>query len=624
MRATLPLALALLSGCEAFDPDPELRAFADCDDMREYMKHMAMEEARYDWAFEFGIGGLVAQDYALTAAPEDAGSADSDDGGASSYSTTNLQEAGVDESDLVKTDGTYLYSVAGDTLVISKAWPVEEAEVVATVRIDGAVEGLYLDGDTVVVLSRIDPWSAAPSPRSRVAPDREEPMTLATVVDVTDRSAPEVVRETYATGTLDESRKIGSRLFVVTYQDLSIAPEAEDFGEIKAAIKDAEPTAWLPWRFDNVLSGGAWRTDAKEACDCEQVYASDREGGTYLTNVLSLDLGDPLSDFEGEAVVGRADTVYASESSIYVAYGEVDDGAFPTVDDALDTIVHKFDIATGVAHPEYRATAKVQGSLIDQFALSERDGVLRMAMDDGDASAVVTLREEGGDFDQLDRVGDLAPGEQIMSARFAGRVGYLVTTVWEESEWNDPLFTVDLADPADIRVTGELEISGWSDYLHPMDDDHLLAIGMDSDDDGELQLAISLFDVSDMDAPALVDRAVLPAWSSEAQEEHHAFNWFPEQQVLVVPSQTEEWTSVLEVIHADTSGLEPVGRVSQATVEAAAGETWCGQIRRSVIMEDKVWAVSSIGLTAAALAVPEEELAAVPFTGVEPCGTEVW
>lgn len=615
MRAPLPLALALLSGCQAFDPDPELRPFADCDAMRTYMKHMAMEEARYDWAFAFGIDGLLAQDYSLSAA-------DGEAGGASSYSTTNLQEAGVDEADLVKTDGTYLYSVAGDALVVSKAWPVDAAEVVSTVRIDGAIEGIYLDGDTVVVLSRIDPWAASPSPRSRVAPDREEPMTLATVVNVADRAAPEVVRETYATGSLHESRKIGSRLFVVTYQDLSIAPDAEDFGEIKAAIADASPTDWLPWRFDNVLTGGAWKSDAKEACACEEVYASDSEGGTYLTNVLSLDLADPLSDFAGESVVGRADTVYASASSIYVAYGEVDDGAFPTVDDALDTIVHKFDISTGGAHPAYLATAKVGGSLIDQFALSERDGVLRMAMDDGDASAVVTLREEGGEFDQLDRVGDLAPGEQIMSARFAGRVGYLVTVEQVEiDEWMDPLFTVDLADPEDIRVTGELEISGWSDYLHPMDDDHLLAIGMDTDDRGDLQLAVSLFDVSDMEAPALVDRALIPAWSSEAQDEHHAFNWFPEQQVLVVPSTTDEGGSVLEVIHADTSGVDPVGRVSQATVEAAATESdrWCGPIRRSVIMEDKVWAVSALGLTAAALAVPEEELAAVPFADVDPC-----
>lgn len=611
MRVAALLAFALFSGCKAIDPDPRLRPFADCDELRDYMKRMAMEEARYDWAFAFEIG-FIAQDYEIKSYS---------DGGATSYSTTNLQEAGVDEADLVKTDGTWLYSLAGGTLVVSLGWPLEEASEVARVPIDGVPDGLYLDGDTVIVLSEVDPWMDVPSPRSGAGIYREEPMTLATVIDVTDRGAPIVVRETYATGTLSESRKIGSRLFVVTYQDLSIAPEAHDFGDIKAAIADAEATDWLPWRFDSVLREGGWASEDGEACACEEVYASEREGGTYLTNVLSLDLSDPLSAFAGDSVVGRADTIYASERAIYVGYGEEEDGAFPTVDANIETVLHKFDISDGDAHPAYRASATVDGTLVDPFALSERDGVLRLALGDDDATSVATLQESDGALKVLDRVDGLAPGERITSARFAGRVGYLVTTVWVEDTWNDPLFTVDVADPAAIEVTGELEITGWSDYLHPLDDDHLLAIGMDSEAGSELQLAISLFDVSDLSSPALVDRALLDASSSEAQDDHHAFNWFPEQQKLVVPSWTEEGSSVLEVIHVETTGLDPVGRVSQATLEETTEERhlWCGAIRRSVILEDKVWAVSALGLTAAALDTPAEELAAVRFTGVDPC-----
>ncbi len=363
---------------------------------------------------------------------------------------------------------------------------------------------------------------------------------------------------------------------------------------------------------DNRLVGGAWQTVTGTSCGCEDTWASEAEGGTFVTSVLTLDLSDPMSDFEGSAVVGRADTVYASADNLYVAYSEWEDGLFRP-GSVIDSIIHKFDI-TG-DEPAYRATAQIPGWLHDQFSLSEHQGVLRVATTDdsmGFTSGVYTLQEEEGEFVQLDYIDGLAPTEQIMSARFLGDMGYVVTF---EVQLGDPLFTFDLSDPSNIQKMGELHIPGWSDYLHPMGEGHLLAVGME---DGQLQ--VSRFDVSDLADPQLSDRLFLDAWGSEAQWDHHAFNYFAPTQSLSMPSSSWDGAAVLEVVHADTEQLYSLGRVEQPLDLVPEGYEWCAGIRRSVVMDDFVWAVSSAGLTAAELDDPSNILATVPFEGIaDPC-----
>ena len=627
LRSAIALAAlaSTTAGCRAFDPDPELRSFSDCDEMQAYMQKVARTEARWDYAFQWD--GSVGMEESFVMTTDSAGAMDADSsGGASSYSSTNLQEADVDEDDLVKTDGTYLYTLAGSTLTISRAWPLEDAGLLGTVEIDGSAQGIYLTDDRVIVLSALYVWEGdGAAPRSGAVLGRKESgeMTLVTVVDVSDPTAPEVVRETYATGAFKESRRIDDRLYVVTYQSIDVTTRARNFREAKAAIRDADKSDWLPWLQDNRLSAGAWETAEDDACGCTDLWASAAESGTLLTNVLSLDLSDPDSAFDGEAVVGRADTVYASSNAIYVGFSEWDDGAFPSLDDQVDTILHKFDISDAEAHPAYLASAKIPGQLDDQFGLSEYDGVLRIATteigrDWEQSSSVFTLREEQGQFAHLDELTGLAPGESIFAARFIGDIGYIVTY---EQQLGDPLFTIDLSDPDHIRLAGELAVTGWSDYIHPMDADHLLTVGMEETGDWEWQLAMSLFDVSDIDNPVLADRLVFDATGSEAQDEHHAFLYFADAEVAAVPSWSLDGESVLEVVHATPDGLSQRGRVYQDAVLADAGveDAWCANIRRSVVMDDAIWAVSNAGLTAAGLDAPDDVLASVPFPGLATC-----
>jgi len=302
-----------------------------------------------------------------------------------------------------------------------------------------------------------------------------------------------------------------------------------------------------------------------------------------------------------------------------------DEGFFVSTDDQLDSVIHKFDISGGSAHPEYVSTAKIPGQMYSQFALSEKDDVLRVAtteVEDGwdSAAAVRTLSMTQGDATVLGSLTGLAQGESIFAVRFVGDIGYIVTY---EQNWGDPLFTIDLRDPTSPRLAGELEVTGFSNYLHPMDDDHLLSVGQDQDDAGSWYLAVSLFDVSDLDSPALASRVLLDAWSSEAQSDHHAFNYFADAELLAIPSMTTADESVLELLHATPDGLSSIGRVSQAAVLADSGlEPWCVPVRRSVVMDDDVWAVSEAGLTAAAIADPSTTKAEVPFLGTDPCSDD--
>ncbi len=621
--ALLALAVPLVPGCTALDPDPGLYRFSSCDEMTDYMAAMARQEVLWDyrWQPDFLVPGAR---YAEMQAGDDV---NEDTGGASSHSETNVQEEGVDEADLVKTDGTWLYALAGGHLVVSRAWPYAEAAQVAQVRLDGASQGIYLYGGLVVAVGTV--WDV-PAPRSGhdPSPETDQGRTLVTVVDVSDPTAPVVVRETYGVGTLVESRRVGNRLYVVTYQDIDVVKGASDARDAERRVRDADPRAWLPWRSDNVLSGGSWSSDDDTVCDCEDVWASEREGGSWLVTVQSMDLDDPTSTIAGESVVGEANTVYASPTAMYVAASEYAEGPFPSVDGTLQTVVHKFDLGSGDARPSYVATGKVLGVLDERFGLSEYQDVLRIATTEweGTSSAVVTtLQESDGGFQVLDTLEGLGEGEEIYATRFVRDMGYVVTFMQV-----DPLFTIDLADPWDIRLGGELEVTGWSDYLHPMDDDHLLSVGMDESGGDGWRLAVSLFDVSDISDPKLADRELLDAWGSESQYESHAFTYFADEDALAVPSWSIAGDTVLEVLDARVKGLSSKGQLRQDEVLAAFGDRVidCAPIRRSVFMERITYALSSAGITIAALDDPTTPLKSVPYLGIDPCvdgyGREGW
>ena len=664
--AVLSLSLLALGiGCRGKDPDFALAPFASCDALEASIKDQATTEIRwrYSWGGSgwggSGWGGFsnemaMTEDSAMgSAAPR------ASNEGAGSYSETNLQESDVDEADLVKTDGTHLFSVAGNTLVITKAWPDtvddeldwESVEEKSRVSLEGTVDGLYLlDDGTLIVLSQLG-WEDGEPLAGDVVENTQyqwsaRGLVKVTMIDASDVEAPVVMRETYTPGRLFTSRMVSGRLYTVTYTPLGIPglESAEDKNESIQLVKASKLGDWLPKRFDHLRAdrtSADWSQVQEPVCDCKSVLGSERESGDWLVSVQTLDTSDLSSAFEGSSVLTSVDTVYASADTLYVASSESTDTDSPwqSFDRSLDTYIHSFDITEGPANPAYKASGKVPGWVLNQFALDESDDRLRVATtsqgsDWNDSnSGVYVLEQSGSEMEIVGQVTGLGTGETIFAVRFVDDAAFVVTYLQV-----DPLYTIDLSDPVNPVMRGELKIPGFSNYLHMVDDDHVLGIGQDMDENGweSFGVQISLFDISDLDDPkrAQEHRLTLDdtSWST-AQNEHHAFNYFGAAEALVVPAYAaSRGQSRMHVIHVNPEdALSEVGAITQEEVLEEPGEDnwnyeYCTEFSRSVIMGDPendvpyfVYAQSNAGITVAELENPLNVVVSVPFTGIDPC-----
>lgn len=221
-------------------------------------------------------------------------------------------------------------------------------------------------------------------------------------------------------------------------------------------------------------------------------------------------------------VLGGAQTVYASEKSLYVAGPGYSDG----------TTIHHFNLNSGA---KYAGTTKVDGYLVGQFAMSEYNNVLRVATTKNDESAVYTLDATSPHLTQLGRITGLGKGERIFGVRFVGTRGFVVTSTYVI----DPLFVMDLRDPQNPKLTGELTMPGFSTYLHSLDDTHLIGVGQDQG------LKLSIYDVSKGVQPTEVQSVILgnEGSSSEALWNHHAFTFDANQKLLAIPVSVYAKTS---------------------------------------------------------------------------------
>ena len=293
------------------------------------------------------------------------------------------------------------------------------------------------------------------------------------------------------------------------------------------------------------------------------------------------------------------------------------------------TQIHKFDTSSA-SQTTYRGSGTVIGQTLNQFSMSELDGKLRIATTEaglrlvgGDAvvdnggqsqSYVTVLEERDGKLQQLGQVGGLGTGERIFAVRFIGTTAYVVTF-----KQTDPLYTIDLSDPAAPRVAGELKIAGYSAYLHPIGDNLLIGVGQDATEQGRTKgLQVSLFDVSDPASPRRIQNAVLPGANSDAEWDHHAFLWWPAKSLAVVPFQlfapavatvgtaggappagVPEYpgpvTGALGM-HVTRDGISEAGRVIHP------GEPqFSGGVHRSLVVGDTLFTLSDGGIKASGL-----------------------
>jgi hypothetical protein len=501
------------------------------------------------------------------------------DGGDSS--TTNIQEAGVDEPDIAKSDGTNVYTLTDGVLRATDARS-PAPRVLSSVRIGGSGGEFLLQGRRILAIS-----SGGAG-------------TLLTEVDVANPGAMRVLRTLSVDGEHVSSRLTDHTVRVVvasTPRAIQVAPRPIVFDGVVANAAKRKPlrarrAGWVPSSVLRNRRTGRKRRRALVACD--HVRRTPRFTGAGIVTVLTVDLERGLPAVDSDAVMTDAQTVYASLGSVYVATA----GGWQSG----DTSIHRFDIA-GPQRTDYRASGQVPGDLLNQFSMSEDKGVLRAATTDSSGSEsqsyVTVLATRSGRLEKVGQVGGLGRGEEIYAVRFIGDRGYVVTF-----RQTDPLYTLDLADPADPVVRGELKILGYSSYLHPVGEHELLGVGQDASPEGIRQgTQLSLFDVADPGAPRLLHRRALgAATSSDVEYDHHAFLWWASLRLAVVPVSDYESGQP-----AQAFGF----RVDRGAGITVAGSTSEGaDVLRTFVVAGRLFTLTARGLHAYAL----DSFAAGPFT----------
>ncbi len=461
------------------------------------------------------------------------------------HSTTNVQVEGVDEADIVKNDGRYVYAVSGNSVFIVAAWPPEAAGVAS--RIDLPAKSspgeLFVSGDRLVVIGTScheAPGGGAES--ASVLP--RGGLTFAHVYDITDRSAPRKIREIEYEGDYSTSRMIKGDVHVVctTY------PYRILYDENNPSAEDLIPKY-------RDTAGGASPGLFRAAAGYGDVQVVDPGHFTSFLSVVSFPVDGGAESLNKRLIAGYSDNVYASMSNLYLAsseyryYRSMDPGSVG--DDQEQTTVYKFKFDG--PKTDFLASAVVPGTILNQFSMDESKGNFRIATTRGRVS-----REGSSTTNNVyvldpamritGKLEGLAPGESIYSARFMGDRAYLVTF-----KKTDPFFVLDMADPADPRALGALKVPGYSDYLHPYDADHVIGIGKDTVEAGPEErgdfawyqgMKVAVFDVTDVANPREMHKVVIGdrGTDSVALSDHKAFLFDRAKNLMVLPVNLAELT----------------------------------------------------------------------------------
>jgi uncharacterized secreted protein with C-terminal beta-propeller domain len=568
------------------DASASVEPFGSADELREFL----IRDADSRYADLFGREAWSSWGYDTLPMYADSAALDATSESQTDYSRTNIQVAGVDEGDLVKTDGRYLYLGRGPEVTIVDVQSAADMRVLSRLESQGSLAALYLSEHRLTVISH--QYDYYPQPMATMdaalwrSPWGGEAKFQVTVYDVLAPETPVLLSRLEIEGNYVDSRMIGDTVYLVSSHSFYLPaptvvmgqadPGKQELGEpLRSDAALTEPVITIITRsgpnpnglglfyetreqywervgdqvLDLALPNYAFRDAAGRSIRSGLLSAAEATyrplGGQddQLVSITAFDVGadQPSVVASSSAPLGWANTVYVSLGNLYLVsttWSDADESSS----------LFKFALRAEDGQIPLVATGQVPGRVLNSFSLDELGDDLRIVTQQGwragARNSLYVLQQTGDKLVLRGQLEDLAPGEELYSVRFLGERAFVVTFGPDGGNWIDPLFTIDLSDPTAPRIEGELEIPGFSNYLQLIDGEFLLGLGRNADESNGRQLEpqVSLFDVSVFAKPSLTDRVSfgdVNSWS-EAFFNHHAVSYFdlPDQQILAVPLDT--------------------------------------------------------------------------------------
>ena len=422
-------------------------------------------------------GDIMLLEESAEIATMDAGAADTAANqkvtGEADYSQTNVREAGVDEGDVVKTDGSYLYILksSGSVRIVDiRETKMKEVAEIRPEKLNESIEDLYLDGDRLMLVTTGYESSMEEAESDMYTVNRYQ-YTALTVYDITEREHPEMTGRITQEGDYLQSRKNGDYVYLLTQYSPSLGDSFEDssvmplVNEQKLAISD--------------------------------VYLPDQTSQPDYLVASGINIQDPENVISSKAIVSGAADFYMSSDNLFICNNNWNDGKSST--EILRFACEDGEITAG-------AMCELPGFLNDTFSLDEYQGYLRVLLTEDSNGESNSLYILDADMQVTGAIRDLADGETIRSARFMGTMAYFVTF-----RQTDPLFCADLSDPDNPQILSELKLTGFSSYLHPYGDHLLLGVGYEAEEETGSQTGVklSMFDISDPSQVEELDKYVI-------------------------------------------------------------------------------------------------------------------
>jgi uncharacterized secreted protein with C-terminal beta-propeller domain len=599
-------------GGTAFALAGALKPFNSCDTVLEYFKDQAP-----NYLIERARGGVATTTEAgaperTTAVPKQGRAADSSgtttesSGTPPEHSTTNVQEAGVDEPDIVKTDGNRIVAVAQARVHLVG---LDRGKMtLRKVLPDTTVRNVFLSGERLLV------FSAQTAQNSEPGLAWAGQQAVLTMYDISNLSDPRRIARLTVDGDVLDARLVGTQVRVVTASspdvdapspvftpDGGIAQKSKD--ELRAAVANTNVDDWIPTY--TLQDGVGTEVGKGRLVECANLARPETFSGLDTVAVSSFDMGSALQSRKSVGVIAGGQQIYATDKSTYVSTTDWSADGSPA-----KTSLHKFVTAPSGAST-YKGSGEVPGTLLNQYAMSEYNGVLRVASTVSERRGwtnsrqtteglVTTFSEQGGALRQLGQVGGLGrqDNESIRAVRFIEERGYVVTF-----RQSDPLYVLDLRDAAAPKVVGELKIPGYSGYLHPIGENLLLGVGQSGLEPGsspaptrpgQIGVQFSLFDISDPASPRRIDTQTYGGGTAAAEFDPKAFLYWQPRDLIIAPTNLHGdyrgrgAFSGLVLLRANADGLKELGRL--ATTEAY------GSVNRSLVIDDTVYMLSDHAL----------------------------